>query len=343
MATPSAVTGQELLSLLGMASISPPVQTSLTQLARGMQPELDPEDEASLVDWVTVNEIGLEFGFEDEAYVLALEVDKRRQGRLLLTELYFYGDTPKTMPFPYPLPFGLTFEDDRAAVRRKLAAHEGSRRSYVRDTWSLPDFNVTVAYHADSGRLESVFCYVRYAPWPALEGEAQRVAGFTPDVFADLFGLRWSSAALRDRLAPLGFDGALSDVRTEQTAYLRVAHGIDFGFAPSREIAAADPQFPRSLALASVTYYASRVLDAREWVGSMPFGVAFVDSQVDLAAKLVRPPDEREDEDRTGFVVWHFERYSLQVEYSNIENRLLRVTMMAPGYWAASGAAGDNE
>lgn len=337
------VTGDDLLGLLGLAATSARVQASLAQLARGMQPELDPEDEDCLVDWVAVNEIGLEYGFEDEAYVRALDVEERRQGALLLTQLYFYGDTSTTVPFPYPLPFGLSFEDDRAAVRRKLSIHEPLRRSYLRDSWPLPAFDLTVAYQADSGLVESVLCQVPYTPWPVPEGLTERLAGFTPEALAEHFGMRWSSAGLREFLAPLGFQAALPDVRAESTADLRLSYGIEFGFAPGRQVATSDPKFPGALALATVTYYARRVLDALEWVGPMPFGLAFTDSQAGLAAKLGRPPDVREDEDRTGFVVWHFQRFSLQVEHSTIENRLMRVTLMAPGYWAASSSAGNDD
>src|SRR5439155_20765785 len=108
-----AVTGDNLLELLGSGAADARVEAVLRLLAQGMRPELDPDDEEKLVDWVTVNEIGLELGFEDETYVRAWNPELRRRGRLLLTQLYFYGDTPKTQPFPSPLPFGLTFDDDR--------------------------------------------------------------------------------------------------------------------------------------------------------------------------------------------------------------------------------------
>jgi hypothetical protein len=193
----SRASGDDLLGLLGLAADSPRVQTTLAQLARGMQPELDPADESAFVDWVTVNEIGLEFGFEDEAYVHALDVDKRHQGPLLLTQLYFYGDTPKTQPFPYPLPFGLDFADDRAAVHRKLLVHGALRRSYVRDAWRLPAFDLTIAYREDYGNLESVLCDLPYAPWPMRANEAELVAPFTPEALCGLFGARWSSELLR--------------------------------------------------------------------------------------------------------------------------------------------------
>jgi hypothetical protein len=336
----SGVTGDDLLGLLGLAADSAPVQTALMQWAHGMQPELDPDDDEAYRDWVTVNEIGLEFGFEDEAYVRALDMAMRRQGPLLLTQLYFYGDTPKTRPFPYPLPFGLSFADDRAAVRRKLAAYDHLRRSYVRDAWRLPDFNLTIAYRRDDGRLESVLCYLPYSPWPTPAGEAELVASFTPDAFCVLFGARWSSALLRSRLAPLGYAEALPDARSEHNADLRMSYGIEFGFAPGRQVPASDPEFPEALALASITYYGPRVYDAHEWVGPMPLGLSFDDSQTRIVERVGREPDQRRDFDQNGYVIWHFERYSLRAEYSNIENHLVRATIMAPGYWTATIAGG---
>jgi hypothetical protein len=330
--------GDELLGLLGLPSSTDRVQVALAGLAHGMQPELDPDDENAFVDWVTVNEIGLEFGFEDEAYVRALDVDERRRAPLLLTQLYFYGDTPRTQPFPYSLPFGLDFGDHRAAVHRKLAARDPLRRSYIRDAWRLPEFDLTIGYRADDGKLESVLCDLPYQPWPIRPDEAELVSTFSPQVFGKLFGARWSSALLRSTLAPLGYASALPDARSEHNADLRVAHGIEFGFAPGDQVAAADPKFPRALALASVTFYGPRVFDAREWMGPMPMSLSFDDSQAQIAAKMGRSPDARNDFDRSGYVIWHFPDYSIRAEYSNIENRLLRVTLLAPGYWAASMA-----
>lgn len=338
MAVVTDVSGDDLLGILGLVADTPPVQAVLAQLARGMQPELDPDNEEAFVDWVTVNEIGLEFGFEDEAYVRARNADERRKGPLLLTQLYFYGDTARTMPFPYPLPFGLDFGDDRGAVHRKLAAHEAQHRSYIRDAWRLADFDLVVAYRQDNGLVESVLCYIPYTPWQISEGEIELVSSFTPVALCEFFGARWSSALLRKRLGPLGYASVMPKARSEHCADLRMVHGIEFGFAPGQQVPAADPQFPHAFALASASYYGARMYDARQWVGPMPLALSFDDSQAQIAAKVGRNPDHRADFDRNGFVLWHFDRYSLRAEYSNIENRLLRLTIMAPGYWAATGA-----
>ncbi len=337
------VSGDQLLNLLGLESTTLLVQSTLHSLARGMQPELELDNPESLVDWVTVNEIGLEFGFEDDAYVRAQDFEKRRQGALLLTQLYFYGDTLNTKPFPYPLPFGLTFSDDRNDVHSKLSKFDEKRRTYIRDAWQLPDFNMTIAYQSDSGKLESVLCYKPPIPWPLSKNEREMLAPFTPDALVSLFGLRWSTRELRTHLESLDYASALPNVRSEHSADLRMTHGVEFSFAPGVQVPVSDPQFPNSLSLASVTYYGPRVYDAREWVGPMPLNLSFNDSQSQIEAKLGRKPDERGDFDRVGFAIWHLDSFSLRAEYSNIENHLLRATIMAPGFWALSGADKTDE
>jgi hypothetical protein len=339
MSLAETVCGDEMLDLLGLSVDNARVQESLTLLARGMQPELDPEDEENLVDWVTVNELGLEYGFEDEAYVRALDPGMRRTGPLVLSQLYFYGDTTMTKPFPYPLPFGLTFQDNKTAVRRKMAEHEAVRRSYIRDAWRLSKYNVVVTYGSANGNVESVSCYLPYEPWPPLPGEDELAAPFTPEAFAELFGLRWSNAALRDKLAPFGFEEHLAEVRVEHVADFRTSHGFELMFAPNNEISAADQRYPNALALAGVIYYASRELDARQWAGKLPCGLAFTDTQERLRAKVGKEPAEQEDDNLSGMIVWHLDNFTLNVVYSNLENRPLRIFMMAPGYWEASSPA----
>lgn len=338
MSSVAGIDGDALIGLLGLDTEAPAAQETLARLARGMQPELDPDDAQSLIDWVTLNELGLEFGFEDAAYVGALDPDLRRKGRLLLSQVYFYGDTPKTMPFAGRLPFGLAFADDRQAVRAKLAAYEAARRSYLHDAWTLPAFDMTVAYAVERGTLESVYCHLPYRPWPETPEHLALLAPFEPEAFVPWFGKRWHDESLRERFAPLGFDDLLADVRLHHEAPMRMTHGLELGFTKSGKLPSADPRYPESLAFASVNFYSSRLLDAREWPGRLPCGLAFDDSQTDLVGKVGKPPAEKKDGLQHGVAIWHFDDFSLSVMYSNIENRVLRVTMMAPGYWAASGA-----
>lgn len=322
--------GDDFLELLGLALDAPGVQAALARWARGMQPELDPDEEDRLFDHIAVPELGLELGFEDEAYVRALDPDLRRRGPLLLTQLYFYGNTPGTRAFPGTLPFELSFADDRRAVRHRLAAYEATRRSYVRDAWTLPGFDVAATYGETDGLLESIFCHVRPTPWPPAVDARAHLARFTPGAFLRLFGLRWSNANLRERLAPLGYEDALKQVRVEHTADFRIEYGVELVFMPSAEVRAADRRYPAAYAFAGVNYYASRELDAREWVGPLPCDLAFSDTLDQMVEKAGRSPDVRTDDSLSGTAHWRFDAYTLSVVYSTVENRLLRVAMMAP-------------
>ncbi len=322
--------GDDIRALLGLRATNPLVQQALEQLAHGMRPELDPEDEEALTDWVTVNEIGLEFGFQDEAWVLALDPDLRRHGDLLLTQLYFYGETPRTRAFPGALPFRLTFTDDRVAAREKLRQHEATRRSDIRDTWALPEFLATVTYRPTSGTIESVLCHIPERPWPSVPGEAELVAPFTPTMLVSLFGRKWSDTGVRKRLAPLGYEDALAGVRAQHSADFRLTHGVELAFMPGREIRDSNPLYPTSLVVSGVTYYARRELDACEWAGVLPHDLSFKDSRPEVFAKMTEPPAREENEELWGRAVWHFARYTLVVIYSLVENRVLRVMMLAP-------------
>lgn len=324
-----AISGDALLALLGMGVEEPGVQACLAALARDMQPELDSDDPDDYIDWIILNEIGLELGFEDEAYLRAWDESMRREGRLLLSQLNFYADTELMQAFPWRLPFELGFSDDREAVRAKMHAFEGVRRSYIRDAWRMPAFDMTATYGVN-GALESVSCRLRCSPWPPDPMDEAAAVLPEPAHFVRLFGLRWSSAELRQGLAMFGFDDRLAEVRSEHVADLRASHGLELYFAPSGSLATADQRLPKSPAFSAVQYLSERELDARQWRGTLPFGLDFADTQADLMKKVGTAPAEQTDGEVAGLAEWHFPAYILYVLYSNLENRLLRIALMTP-------------
>lgn len=336
MTVPSVPTADGMLPLLGRKLDDPQVQAALEQFAHGMQPELDPDDEDSLFDWVTVNELGVEYGFMDEAYLRALDPDERKRGPLILFQIFFYAETETMRAFPFSLPFGLALGDDRGAVRKKLAQWEPLRRTYERDFWALPQFNLAIKYK-QSGTIEIVYCYLPYTPWPDAPGAAQLAARFPPKKFQTLFGARWSSELLRTELAPLGYDAELPMVRSEHMAHFEVDHGLSLTFVPAEKVPAADQSAPMTLVLGGVSFYAARdEADARQWQGELPAGLKFDDTPRELQAKLGKKPAESLEDEFSGIAVWHLPEYTLHVEYSTLENRLVIVTIYAPGFWDAT-------
>ena len=299
----SGVIGDDLVGLLGLSANAPGAQAALEQFAHGMQPELDSDDDEAFVDWVTVNEIGLEFGFEDEAYVRAQDIAMRRQGPLLLTQLYFYGDTPKTRPFPYPLPFGLAFTDDRASVRRKLAAYEDLRRTYVRDAWRLPDFDLTIAYRQMMAASNRCFatCVTRRGQLPSasLNWSRRSLQMRSPECSA-----RVGRARCCERTGAAGIRRRAARCASEHNADLRMSHGIEFGFSPGVQVPPSIPEFPE--ATGTGERYLTMVLGCTmRTSGSVrcPWASRSDDSQTRIVERVGREPDERRGlRFRNGFV-----------------------------------------
>ncbi len=324
---------ESILSMIGLSADDPIIRDYLIKYVRGIAPELDPDDEENYVDWITINELGIEMGFEDEAFLKAWDYEKRRKGSIILSQVYFYSNTEKTLSFPFALPFNLKFLDTRKEVRKKLFEYEATRRSYIRDNWETPNFNITATYNKDTGNLESIFFHLPYTPWPSIESGLKTEYLLSPDQFVQMFGSRWHDHQFRDQLTFFDFTNKLADVKTEHAADYRFTYGFEMFFIEGNKIVA-DQHYPNTLIFAAVTFYAARELDSREWNGALPFGIKFGDTQLNLQAKIGIQPAEQFDDNLSGYAVWHFDKFSLNVLYSNIENRLLRITLMAPGYWS---------
>lgn len=301
----------------------------LDTLARGMRPELDADDPESVFDWIILNEIGLKIGFDDEAYLTAADESLRGKGDLLLTQLWFFNDGPEMQAFVHPLPFGLAWSQSRSEVRARLGDEAQGLRAYVNDAWQVQGVAVT-AFYGDTGTLESLYCRLPERAWPRREPVTSLPA---PEDFIALFGLRWTNARLRESLGMFGLESRLSEVRKHHVVDLRREWGLELYFAEAARIPAAEQRYPRSLVFSAVTYYAERELDARMWTGPLPLGLRFDDTQRQAMAKVPAPPAVQHNMPLSGYAVWHFTQVGLQLLYSNLENRLLRMTLMAEGFW----------
>lgn len=321
--------GEFILSLVGRPLEDPDVQRLLATRARGIQPELDTEDTESTFDWIVLNELGLKLCFEDEAYLNADDAEKRQHGRLIFSGAWFHADTPEMQPFRERWPFGLAPGQLRESVCQALAEYEELRTYYLHDAWRLPALDITACYDA-VGTLESLYCRLRPQPWRSVRTP---VRSMLPADFEGLFGRRWSSASLRLAVAAFGGDELLAGARREHLIDLRRDFGVELHFSPGVRVRGSDPLFPGALVFSAVTYYAERELDASQWRGKMPWGLVFDDTQAQLARKWASRPTVRHDTPLSGYALWLGEMSGLQVLYSNLENRILRVTLMAPGFW----------
>ena len=176
-------------------------------------------------------------------------------------------------------------------------------------------------------------CQLEPKPWP----EGGRVQ---PNVAVgerfELFGLPATSPQLRERVQPLGLGERVAHEESDEIDF-RFDCGLELDFAPARNLKGAyrtriARRGPETMVLGAVRFFRSRDLDARQWTGELPFGLAFDDTQRLIQAKVGRKPNEHEDDDLDGYALWRFHDYSLHILYDNMKNRLQRISIMAPGF-----------
>ena len=324
----------ELLALIGHRADEPSIPAVLAALGTRRRPELDLEDRDALVDWVLVRRKGIEFGFADEACFRAEPKWKRRRkpGALILHQIYFYTKREDIADFTGALPFELRWNDNRTTVRRKLAAFQDTARFYRKDVWDVPNFRIVVDYKRDFKSIDSILCLRPLQPWPE-EGRRQpqlNMAGWVA-----LFGLPAQSKALQTKLRPLDLMKRITEEDDEKEIDFIFDCGLEMYFTEAKNLKLNPRPTPtkrKELVFGAVRFLRSRELDGRKWSGELPFGLTFDDTQEQLFAKVGRKPDEQGDEDFSGFALWHFPEAGLHVMYSNVENHLLRVMIMAPGF-----------
>jgi len=322
-----------VLSLLGSSGNSPELDALFQELKTIRRPELDPADRDVYTDFVLIRRQGLELGFIDEPFFRAEAPEKRRRNGsgLMMYQAYFYNQLGDILPFPDKLPFGLDWSDQRESVRRKIDPFALTRRSYIKDAWELPAFNLSIEYAKQDGNLFTLVCQLPYDPWPE-DGRLQ--PSLTPKDWLGLFGSSLTSPELRDRLEPLNITEVIETCDDAHEIDFRIQCGLVLIFTKRSNLTLPGTPLSRStdMVLGSVTFLGSRQRDARQWAGELPLGLTFEDSPVSIAEKVGRPPDKRHDDRIVGSAFWRLDGYDLHVQYSTVENYVTEISLMAPGY-----------
>lgn len=322
---------RDIADLLGSPSTRPQIEdrlrwSGIVDLPQVKIDHLDPDGPVVEVqDWLLSSRAGIEFGFEDEASWRGLDPFHFGRGPMLLTQIYFYGGREGIAPYSGPLPCGVQTTDDRDTVRARLARFESVRRSYVRDTWDLSEFRMTVSYAEDGARIDFVLCAMRPVPRPPPDNAGSDEMPPSIESIIQALGKHWFDPVFRRVFVPLGFDKQLDRVLQGKSAELRRHAGLELGFAKA----------PGSTVLSHVVFYRDRELEARGWRGTLPMGIRFDDGPETVLARVGRSPDEGSDTEFSGFILWHFPDFSLHVYYSTVDNLVLRVRILAPGVWAS--------
>jgi hypothetical protein len=333
---------QDLISLLGACNTDPAVESALVYFRVRNRPEVEiDEDDAdgpviSTQSWVKNSRAGIEFGFDDEAAWLGLDETQFGRGSMVLTQIYLYGDHEGIRSYQEALPFDLNLLDDRTAVRKRMAAYESTRHSYIRDTWDVQEIRVTVSYTDDESAIAFVLCALREPPLPPLSYALAPVP--TVETLIGLLALPLDDPAVESALDPLGLEDRIEQIEDSSDADFLNPYGLLVYFAaPAKK----GERWRQDTLLSGMAFHQEREQDARRWPGELPYGVTFDDSPEMVARKLGRAPDVHDDEDFSGHAVWNEPLLSFHILYSTMDNRVMRASVFAPGLWKAPGDDDD--
>lgn len=335
------MSGLPLISLLGRAATSAELEQLFVSLDTLARPSIEPGDDdeeradARHYDWVLVRRKGIELGFVDRAYFEASpEYRWGDDDNLVLNQLTFFnaGVREEVDGWPEALPFELDFGDTRQTVRARLAATGSACRTGTRDCWDMGSYRLVVGYLPGDRGIESVHVRTLISPWDESGREQPRL-----DVgqWLSLFGETADSERLVNAVAPLNVLERIEEDEDErEVSFLREC-GVELYFEKRTrlKLATAPQTTGRGLVFSAIKFFRARDREARQWNGELPLGLNFDDSIDRIIATLRVSPARHEESNITGFALWHFPEFSLHVLYSAIDNNLLRVSMMAPGYW----------
>lgn len=324
----------DLPSLLGQPAESPAIEQTFVALNTLRRPDLHRDEERPWFDWVLVKHKGIELGFVDRPYFDAQPDYTWCSGPLICYQVYFYAagfnSRQDIQAFFGDMPHGLTFADSREEARYKLNGYR-RRSSAQTDRWDVDGCKLHVRYAPDSGAIESVVVALPLSPLP----EAGRVQ---PEISAtkwiELFGEPLGSSILAEAMHPLNILERMKEQDEEREADFTRECGLELYFEDAYALnLPGEKPLRRGLVFGAVKFYRARDREARQWMGELPYGLSFDDSPEELIAKIGKAPVQQSDDRLTGYALWHFENASLHVLYSNFDNQLQRILLMAPGYW----------
>ena len=312
-----------LTEIFGVPADSQPMQSVFTHFNTLRRPELADRDTHH--DWVLVRRAGVELGFTEENYHRGEPPTLWGNGDLLFTQVYFYAGFEDVAPYNGELPFGVRWNDTREQVRARLSelAHT-LHSSDVSDTWDVPGYRMTVHYTAGAQQQPDKLVCMQQPNRPGAPKDKRTV----PSV--DWMVQQWGEnvAATQWRAAWNGYltKTALSEGKEDGVIDLSLNLGI------SLHVRADAGQ----LLLQALSLFGSAYDSATQWAGETPLGLDFDDSPHTLFKKITSKPVKRKDSELSGYAVWHTQDYTVHILYSFVDNRILRIKLLAPGTWKSS-------
>ncbi|WP_418648817.1 hypothetical protein ACNQFN_11130 [Thauera butanivorans] len=305
----------------GEAADSPRMEEIFRQLNTLRRPQLPDDDPYIFYDWVLVRRQGLELGFVEENYHLGKAKHLWGTGQLLFVQAYYYAGFDDVQCCEILMPYGLSWKDSREKVRGRMAGAAATlHSSSISDTWDVPEgYRLTVTYGGNPIHAERMVC--QQVPVPLRP--SQPVSPPNLDQIIVHWGHSVTQTDWRALWSHWLDDNAIKQGSDSGEIDLADSFGVTLHVEP-------DDGAPL---LRAITLHGNRDANAVGWRGKLPQGLDFEDSPNILFQKIQEQPISTSQGKITGHAVWNFHDYTLHVLYSCVDNRLMRVKLIAPGIW----------
>jgi hypothetical protein len=310
-----------LIAAFGEAADSPRLETLFKELNTLRRPELPEDDLYVYYDWILIRRQGVELGFVEENHHLGKARSLWGSGRLLFVQAYYYAGFDDVAACTFALPHGITWNDKREQVRERMAEASATLHSApLSDTWDLPEgYRMTVTYAGTPLRAERMVC--RLEPVPLIPPENIS----SPRL--DRVIAHWGGSVAQPEWRALWQDWLDDDAIELGATAGEIDLADSFGVTLHVNTDGGKPL------LRAITLHRNRDANTVGWTGQLPLGLDFEDSPDILFQKIRQKPVSASQGSTTGHAVWNFPDYTLHVLYSCVDNRLLRIKLLAPGVW----------
>lgn len=322
-------------SLLNTCTDSPLLEDIFTALETLRRPKITRSDDRQWFDWLLIRRKGIELGFVNKAYFEATPEYEWGRGPSLIFQVYLYtsnfNENTEILTFTGQLPHNLKFTDSRVQTQKKLDSYS-RRESQQTDCWDTESYRLHIRYTSTEKSIESVTLSLPLRPFPE-EGRIPCNISFQD--WIGLFGENIDSTVIKKAVAPLNIRQRMLELDDKREADFTFESGFEMYFQDNIKTNKNSRQHKYDLVFAAVKFFRARDRDARQWNGELPYGLSFNDSPPKVLEIIKTSPVIKEEGRLTGFFLWHFTTHSLHILYSTFDNQLLRITLMAPGYWTS--------
>lgn len=252
----------------------------------------------------------------------------------IITNVQFYSGDEQYhhSRYAHPLPFGLTFDDDRAAVLARLGEPAWQYpfvAPFELERFDLLDRWIVIRYADNMSRISAIQIGLKAKkPKASVLPKIEQ-----PDIttLQSLLESEWTQVAQHPAFEDIDLS-EFAEVSPGESCPHEVdavaTHGVELYFRQSNTT-----DEPCSV-LTGGRYIRQGLWGSVGFDGALPKGIRFEDGPEMLVKKVGSYPQAGTADFLSGYFVWRLPEYVLHVNFSVMEQRINRVQISVPAYFA---------